>query len=90
MNLIHAYDPELVILGGGIMASADVILPASANYVTRHAHTPWGKVRVEASALGDQAALVAAEWLLEEQFREPASRRCHNPGILSGRYIKNL
>jgi glucokinase len=68
VNLIHAYDPELVILGGGIMASANVILPAVNEYVRRHAHTPWGKVRVAASELGDCAALVASEWLLEEQF----------------------
>ncbi len=67
VSLVHAYDPELIIFGGGIMASADVILPAFRNYISRHAHTPWGQVRVEASALGDQAALVAAEWLLEEQ-----------------------
>lgn len=68
VNLIHAYDPETVILGGGTMASADVILPAISEYVRRHAHTPWGKVRVVASELGDQAALVAGEWLLREQF----------------------
>jgi glucokinase len=68
VNLIHAYDPEVLVLGGGIMASADVILPAVRKHVRRHAHTPWGKVRVAASKLGDQAALVAAEWLLHEQF----------------------
>lgn len=66
VNLIHAYDPEILILGGGIMASAKVILPAIADHVNRHAHTPWGKVRVVPSALGDQAALVAGEWLLRE------------------------
>lgn len=68
VNLIHAYDPERVILGGGIMASADVILPAVADYVNLHAHTPWGKVRVVASALGDHAALLAGEWLLQEHL----------------------
>lgn len=68
VNLIHAYDPEMVILGGGVMASADVILPAVSEYVCRHAHTPWGKVRVVAGVLGDRAALVAGEWLLPEQF----------------------
>jgi len=68
VNLIHAYDPELVILGGGIMASANAILPAVSDYVHRHAHTPWGKVRVVAGELGDTAALVAGEWLLREQF----------------------
>jgi glucokinase len=67
VNLIHAYDPELFIIGGGIMASADVIVPSLQEYISRHAHTPWGKVKVVASELGDAAALIAAEWLLEEQ-----------------------
>lgn len=67
VSLIHAYDPELLVLGGGMMAAADVILPAVREHVRRHAHTPWGQVRIEASQLGDHAALVAAEWLLEDQ-----------------------
>ena len=67
VNLIHTFDPELVILGGGIMASAEIILPAVQDYVRKHAHTPWGQVRVVASELGDEAALVAGEWLLQEQ-----------------------
>jgi glucokinase len=68
VNLIHAYDPEVLILGGGIMGNADVILPAVQEHVRRYAHTPWGKVRVVASELRDQAGLVAGEWLLCEQF----------------------
>ncbi|MGA2247787.1 MAG: ROK family protein [Verrucomicrobiota bacterium] len=67
VNMIHAYDPEIVILGGGVMASAAVVLPAIDEYVQRHAHTPWGKVRVVAGELGDLAALIAGEWLLQEQ-----------------------
>ena len=69
VSLIHAYDPELVILGGGVMASAEVILPAVRDHVRRHAHSPWGQVRVLASQLGDRAALVAGEWLLQDQSR---------------------
>jgi glucokinase len=68
VNLIHAYDPEIVVLGGGIMASADVILPAVGQYAEKHAHTPWGKVRFAGGELGGAAALVAGEWLLEEQI----------------------
>jgi glucokinase len=68
VSLIHAYDPELIVLGGGIMASADTILPAVRAYVHRYAHTPWGKVDIVPTALGDTAALVAGEWLLQEQF----------------------
>jgi glucokinase len=70
VNLIHAYDPEMLILGGGIMGSADLVLPAIRSYVSQTAHTPWGKVNVVASALGDQAGMIAAEWLLQEQFPE--------------------
>jgi glucokinase len=73
VNLIHAYDPERVILGGGIMGSGDVILAAIRSHVERHAHTPWGRVEVMASQLGENAALVAGEWLLDEQFPQGSS-----------------
>ena len=68
VNLIHAYDPEKVVLCGGIMASADVIVPAVQAYVERCAHTPWGRVEVVPSALGDDAALLACEWLWQEEL----------------------
>ena len=67
VSVIHAYDPELLLLGGGVMGSAAAILPAVRDYVARHAHTPWGQVRVAPSQLGDQSALLACEWLLQEQ-----------------------
>jgi glucokinase len=69
VNLIHAYDPEILVLGGGIMGSADVIVPFLENHIARHANTPWGSVSIRASELGDHAALLAAEWLLREQFQ---------------------
>jgi glucokinase len=66
VNLIHFFDPELVILGGGIMGSAEEILSFVRDYVSRHAHTPWGRVKVVGSELGDRAALLACEWLVHE------------------------
>ncbi len=69
VSLIHAYDPERLILGGGVMGGASAILPPIREYVARHAHTPWGKVEVVASELGDQAALLACEWLVEEMVQ---------------------
>ena len=66
VNMIHAYDPERLILGGGIMASADAILPVVRAHVERHGHTPWGRVSIVPSALGDHAALLACEWLVNE------------------------
>jgi len=65
VGLIHAYDPELVIVGGGVMKSATHILPFLQTYVERHAWTPWGKVRVVGAKLGNEAALVGAVPLLK-------------------------
>jgi glucokinase len=65
-NLIHSYDPEKVILAGGIMRSGAIIIPAVQEWLSRHAHTPWGKVQILPSTLGDHAALLAGEWLVQE------------------------
>ena len=65
VGLIHAYDPELVLVGGGVMKSATHILPFLQAYVERHAWTPWGKVRVAGAELGNHAALLGAVPLLK-------------------------
>ena len=64
VGLVHAYDPELIVIGGGVMRSADVILPYVQRYVHDHAWTPWGKVRIVAAELGNQAGLFGAVPLL--------------------------
>ena len=64
VGLVHAYDPEIIVVGGGVMESADVILPFLESYVQRHSWTPWGKVQVRAAELGNNAALLGAVPLL--------------------------
>jgi glucokinase len=66
VGLVHAYDPEMIVIGGGIMKSADVIIPYVQSYVQKHAWTPWGKEQVRAAGLGNNAALVGAVPLLSE------------------------
>jgi glucokinase len=66
VGLIHAYDPERVVIGGGVMRSADVILPYIQSYADRHAWTPWGKVKIAAAKLGNNAGLFGAIPLLTE------------------------
>jgi glucokinase len=63
--LIHAYDPEIIVIGGGVMKSASRILPFLQSYVERYAWTPWGKVKVCSAQLGNDAALLGAVPLLE-------------------------
>ncbi len=60
VGLVHAYDPEIVIFGGGVMKSAEVILPYIKSHVQKYAWTPWGKVEIRAADLGESAALLGA------------------------------
>ncbi len=57
VNVIHAYGPEAVILGGGVMNSADIIMPGMAKLVKKMGWTyPRGKVELVSSELGNRAA----------------------------------
>jgi len=59
VTLIHAHDPDTVVLGGGMMRSSAQFLPAVRAYVDTHAWTlPRGRVSLIPAALGDAAALV--------------------------------
>lgn len=66
VGLIHAYDPERIVIGGGVMHRATVVLPYIQAYVNQHAWTPWGKVEVVAAQLGNDAGLFGAIPLLAE------------------------
>jgi glucokinase len=63
VNLIQHFDPERVILGGGIMASGEVILPKLRDFVDRYAVQGSGPVDLVAAELGDHAALFGCEWI---------------------------
>jgi glucokinase len=64
VGLIHAYDPERIVIGGGVMHRADLVLPYIRSYVNQHAWTPWGKVEIVAAQLGNNAGLFGAIPLL--------------------------
>ena len=65
--LIHAYDPEVIVIGGGVMESAGIIVPYVQSYVNKYAWTPWGKVQIRAAQLGNNAALIGSVPLVAEQ-----------------------
>jgi len=66
INQIHAYDPELVVIGGGIMKSGSKILSHIISMVEKHAWTPWGKVKIVQADDLDWAALKGISFLLDE------------------------
>jgi len=72
LNLIQAYNPQRVIIGGGIMASAEIILPAIRNFVNQHTVLAGGPVEIVAGTLGDSAACFGCEWIWKnEQSKRP-------------------
>lgn len=70
VSYIHAYDPEIIVLGGGIMRSADIILPYLDSRVDNLAWTPIEKTRIVPSQLGDNAALLGLNYYLPETKKE--------------------
>jgi glucokinase len=64
ISMIHAYDPEIIILSGGIMKSAQVILPVLQKRVDKYAWTPWGKVKLLKAENINTAALYGADYLV--------------------------
>lgn len=67
VNLIHAYDPEIAIVGGGIMRSGRIILPPLRRHVSKHAWTPWGKVKIKSAMLGNHAGMFGVASLFADQ-----------------------
>jgi len=61
VNVIHAYGPECVVLGGGVMESADLILPGLTRRVHDRAWTvPRRRVSLVAAELSHYAAALGA------------------------------
>ena len=67
VSLIHAYDPDVVIIGGGMIQASAQFLPQVQEYVDTHAWTmPRGRVRVLPAQLGDAAALVGITAFIQD------------------------
>ena len=66
VNLIHAYNPTRIAIGGGIMRSAAVILPAIRDFVRDNAWCPVGVPEIVPAAAGDDAALLGMATLFTQ------------------------
>ncbi|MBI1226638.1 MAG: ROK family protein [Bacteroidetes bacterium] len=63
LNLVYAYDPERVVIGGGVMKSADVILPYLQNKINQAAWLPENAVEVVAAQQPDWAGVLGMAYL---------------------------
>ncbi|GJM64446.1 ROK family protein [Persicobacter diffluens] len=69
INMIHAYDPEVVVVGGGVMKSGDIILPYLQNRIKQLAWTPCAPVKVVTAALGSMAGCLGINHLLQQKHQ---------------------
>lgn len=67
-NAVLAFDPELVVLGGGVLRSRDIILPAIKIHLRQHIPSFPLQIPVVAAALGDDAALIGGEALFKQNY----------------------
>jgi glucokinase len=70
VNLVHAYDPERVIVGGGVMAANVDFLDELTELVLARVNTPWGRVELVPGQLADQAALFGGEFMITKSLTQ--------------------
>lgn len=67
IDLIHAFDPELVLIGGGAAACKDVFAAELEAYVRSRAWMPWGGPEIVWSAAPDESALWGLYFMTGEE-----------------------
>ena len=68
--LIHAYDPDTVVLTGNVTNAAEIILPAIVAYVERYAWLPTHRVAIKIGRYPNVAALLGAAYLITLEERD--------------------
>jgi len=65
INLVHAFDPEVIVMGGGIMKSKDQILPFIQEYVDTYTWLPPGTIKIVPAQQVKLAGIIGMAYLLE-------------------------
>ena len=77
-NFVNIFNPEVVVIGGGVMAAGDLLLePARAVVAERPLPPPREEVRIVPADFGVEAGMVGAAALAFEGLGEPVRPREH-------------
>jgi glucokinase len=83
-NLVNIFNPEVVVVGGGVSAAGDLLLDPAREVMRRRALSPnKDLVRVAAAAFGAEAGLIGAALLARERGEDspaPDSAAPADPG----------
>lgn len=75
VNMIHAYDPDRVVVSGGIIKNNAWILNRFQDIVNRHTWSPWGKAEVVMASWPEENAILGCEYLLKFPERSKKDNR---------------
>lgn len=64
VNMVHAYDPEVIIIGGGIMKREEYILPYVQQMVDKYAWLSPGTTKILAAQQVEYAGLLGMDYLV--------------------------
>jgi glucokinase len=70
VNLLHLFDPELIIIGGGVSRAGELILAPVRKVIAERAMPGFRQAKVVTSALGDDSGLYGAVALVLEKCSE--------------------
>jgi glucokinase len=65
---VHAYDPDIVVIGGGVVESAHLIIPFIQHHVDEHVWIGGFRPKILPAKLGNLAGLIGAVPLLSEEI----------------------
>jgi len=64
VNLIHIFNPRLIVIGGGVSKAGDLIFEPARRIIAQRAMPPFREVEIIPAALGDDAGLLGAAVLV--------------------------
>jgi glucokinase len=65
VNLVHCYDPELIIISGGIMKRKEIILPFIQQMVDKYAWLSAGTIKIAAAEQTEYAGVLGLAYLAQ-------------------------
>jgi glucokinase len=71
-SIVNLFEPELVVLGGGVTRSGEQLLAPVRGQVAREAMAPAGQAEIVTAGLGDQVGVVGAASFVYERLGQHA------------------
>lgn len=68
LAMVCAYDPELIVVSGGVLKWGDELMEKLRTEVLRRAWTPWGKLRFAAATDPESSVLLGLHQLCKEKL----------------------